>query len=428
MTRPLPLLAAALVFALVSAAAARADEKSEAEAAMAQANESLQKREYEAAIRRFRDALRFVPTASGPFLGLGLAYAATDRCEKAIDALEEYLRRRSRDPKPEAKAALDGCRARVNEPGRLRVETVPPGVEVRIDTDTGAPAGATPFELPSLARGPHRVHLNHAGFKPYVAEVRVEPGMLALVSVPLEPLPPTVIALPAPRMDDNLLMPAPDSGLHPLAPGNEGAAPAPTAPSSATTPAQVVTITPLTRPAPAAAPESEQRALLTRVQEGRLMVVASVQPASIYVNGERVSRDGRADLDLPPGLYGVTVERDGFLGAAGSLTVGSGERRSYTAELRPIKRHAWNSVGALFTVLAVATEGAAIAGHVLADRSIAGSSDFQTFHALELYGHVGAGCGAGIAVLSFLIDYLVNRGHVDEGAPFPLTLVSGDRR
>jgi hypothetical protein len=397
------LRALAVVLLVLPPLTAAADEKSEAEAAMTQANDFLQRREYDSAVTRFRDALRYVPTASGPYLGLGLAYAATDRCDKAVDALEEYLRRRKKDPKPEARAELDACRVRLNVQPRLRVDTLPPGAEVRLDDMAGAPLGVTPFERTGLPPGEHKVYLSRPGYKAYVAVVRVEPGVLATASVPLEPL--EVIAVPLPKpADDGLMTPPSLSGPAPVPP----------------------TESPPSTGAPPAIAPAPPGAGAPAVREAQLRLAASAQQASIYVNGERVSRDGRADLQLQPGLYGITVERDGWLGAAGSVTLQGGERRSYTAELRQLKTHGWMSVGALFTVLALAAEGAAIAGHVLADRQVAGTSDYQKFHQLELYGQVGAGSAAGIAVLGFVIDYVINRGRVDEGVPFPL-VPAGER-
>src|SRR5437879_2677734 len=121
-------LVAVLVVAVLGGVT-RADEKRDAEAAMTQANEHLQRREYDAAIQRFQEAMALSPKASGPYFGIGIAYAATGRCDRAIDALEEYLRRRVKDPRPEARAELDACRARLNAPGRLRVQSVPGGAE-----------------------------------------------------------------------------------------------------------------------------------------------------------------------------------------------------------------------------------------------------------------------------------------------------------
>src|SRR3954466_7820354 len=100
----------ALLLSLLVAAAARADGKSEAAAEMVKAQENLDRGEWEAAISRFNLARTLVPSSSGPYLGLGLAHARSGRCEQAIPYLEEYLRRKTENPKPEASATLADCK------------------------------------------------------------------------------------------------------------------------------------------------------------------------------------------------------------------------------------------------------------------------------------------------------------------------------
>src|SRR5262245_38289045 len=85
------------------------------------ANAHLDKREYELAIARFNNARKLAPSSSGPYLGLGLAYAATDRCREAVAYLEEYLRRKKGESKPQASAALADCRARMVKPGKVKI-------------------------------------------------------------------------------------------------------------------------------------------------------------------------------------------------------------------------------------------------------------------------------------------------------------------
>jgi len=91
-----------LVCILWFAAPARADDISDAQAEMEKAQEDLERGEFEAAIGRFNVARSLVKSSSGPYLGLGLAYARMGHCEQAIPYLEEYLRRKKSNPKPEA--------------------------------------------------------------------------------------------------------------------------------------------------------------------------------------------------------------------------------------------------------------------------------------------------------------------------------------
>jgi hypothetical protein len=416
------LLGIALLLGLGASARAdeKRDDKKEAEAAMAQANEHLQRGNYESAVESFKKAQKLAPSASGPYFGLGLSYAAMGKCEQAVTALEEYQRRRVKDPRPEAKAQLDACRARLNAPSRLRVETVPTGAEVRVDAENGPVLGLTPFESASLARGPHKLFLRHEGYRAGAAEVRIEPGALAMVTVVLESAAPPPEAHPAPPI-------AGDQKPAPPGPADSNPAPPPervvVVPAQPAAPAATVRVE--ERPVIATAPRPSLPANLKPLAlemetEGQLVVVADVHPSTVYLNGELVNREGKIDLKLPPGLYGVTVERDGYLGTAGSVTLLAGDTRSFTAELKPLRSHGWRALGGLFVLLAVGAEGGAIAGHILADRSVANTPDFKTYHQLEVYGQVGAGCGAAVALLGFILDYVTNRGRVEEGAPFAL--------
>jgi hypothetical protein len=111
-----PLLA---MFAVVTLAApARADRAAaaEAEAEMVKAKQAMERREFEAAVGHLLVARSLAPEASGPYLNLGLAYAALGRCDDAIPVLEEYLRRKTRDPQPSAAATLAACRASTQPP------------------------------------------------------------------------------------------------------------------------------------------------------------------------------------------------------------------------------------------------------------------------------------------------------------------------
>ena len=73
-----------------------------------------------------------MPSSSGPYLGLGLAYARSGKCDQAIPYLEEYLRRKKQSPKPEAGDTLNPCKQRAVKPtGKLFVTSDPMGAEVR---------------------------------------------------------------------------------------------------------------------------------------------------------------------------------------------------------------------------------------------------------------------------------------------------------
>src|SRR5437899_2692619 len=98
------ILPSLLALWLSAGAVARADSLEEASEEMKKAKLSLDLRQYEAAIGHYLVARSLAPESSGPYLGLGLAYAALGRCGEAVPVLEEYLRRKPKDPHPGALA------------------------------------------------------------------------------------------------------------------------------------------------------------------------------------------------------------------------------------------------------------------------------------------------------------------------------------
>ena len=120
---------------VLSGTRAFADAKADALAEMEKAQDNLDHGEYDAAVARFNVARSLFPSSSGPYLGLGLAHARAGRCVEAIPFLEEYLKRKTKDPKPEGREALDDCRKKT--PGRLSVTSEPDGADVRADDPHG---------------------------------------------------------------------------------------------------------------------------------------------------------------------------------------------------------------------------------------------------------------------------------------------------
>src|SRR4051794_27776638 len=118
---------------------ARADAKADALAEMDKAQDHLDRGEFDAAIARFNVARSLVPESSGPLLGLGLANARAGHCDAAVPYLDEYLRKKGKGAKPEARDALDECKRKLvaARPAKLSVTTDPPGAEVRIDDPNG---------------------------------------------------------------------------------------------------------------------------------------------------------------------------------------------------------------------------------------------------------------------------------------------------
>jgi hypothetical protein len=152
--RRLTLLLCALVWLLPPAA--RADDKADAEAEMVKAQENLDRGEYEAAISRFNVARSLVPASSGPYLGLGIAYARSGRCEQAVEYVQEYLRRKRKNPKPEAQQILDECRkkAAASAPSPAPATTAPPPTTPAPTATTRPPAPPPAVTTPPPAEPP----------------------------------------------------------------------------------------------------------------------------------------------------------------------------------------------------------------------------------------------------------------------------------
>ena len=190
---------------------------------------------------------------------------------------------------------------------------------------------------------------------------------------------------------------APDAGSTPVAPT---AAPSPTA--LAPVPAPVV-------PAPAREPAQPVQA--------ELQIASEPSEAKFFVNHMAVGAVSPVKLRLPPGLYAVSIERDGFRGAEGAVALIAGERSAVTGKLLRVKTHGWRGLGHVFVALAVLSEGSGIAGHILANRSFQGTDHFNKFSTMEKIGQGVAISSAVLAAGCYVADWLVNRKNFDPGPP-----------
>jgi tetratricopeptide (TPR) repeat protein len=183
----------ALTFAL-SAFGAPGEQAAEAEREMAIADDFMSKRNYQAAIAHYQAARILAPGRPGPYRALGMAYFAAGQCREAVPALEEYLRRKPDDPRPEAVDALRQCKggrpaAPKPSPMAVRITSDPSGAEVHIDDENGPIAGYTPFDSEELPAGVHRVWLVRPDYKTASGEIRVRPGVAATLHMALVPKP-----------------------------------------------------------------------------------------------------------------------------------------------------------------------------------------------------------------------------------------------
>ena len=152
-------------------------------------------------------------------------------------------------------------------------------------------------------------------------------------------------------------------------------------------------------------------------REAELEVIPNPPEANILVNHISVATHGPVKLRLPPGLYSVALEREGFRGAEGAVTLIAGDHAALAGTLTETRTHGWNGLGHFFVVLGVLSEATAIAAHIEANRKIAGSSDFNKWATTETWTQVGAISSFALAVTCYVVDWLVNRDKVDPGPP-----------
>jgi hypothetical protein len=190
----------AVAATLLCALNALAGPLEDAEEEMRKAKSALDRRDYEEAVGHYLVARSLAPETSGPYLGLGLAYAAMQHCDQAVPALQEYLRRKTKDPNPAAQPTLNACkaaleshpRAPVTQLGRVMVTSDPPGAEVRVDDEEGEQPtrGRTPLDV-QLPPGAHAVYLSRPGYRDEARTVTVVPNQRVRVDVTLQPALPT---------------------------------------------------------------------------------------------------------------------------------------------------------------------------------------------------------------------------------------------
>jgi hypothetical protein len=199
---------ALLLALLLALPMARADEGrlARAEREMERGHRLMEQRDFAGALERFEAAQKLAPESSGPLLAIGLANRALGRCDRAIVALQEYLRRKGDSPSPQAEPALEACRAAVPpsetpplptvEPkGSLHIESLPIGAEVRVDEAADAPAGRTPIDL-VLPAGRHQIFVSRDGYRTGSFEADVSAGTVTRINATLEFMPPPAPAAP----------------------------------------------------------------------------------------------------------------------------------------------------------------------------------------------------------------------------------------
>jgi hypothetical protein len=163
---------------------ARADDR-KAELEMQKARQAMDRREYDAAIGHFLVARALAPSSTGPYLGLGLAYAAVGRCDDAVPFLEEYLRRKTADPYRGAEVTLAVCKARMQSPPPVERRAPPPERPPPPQPPSPSPPPPEPSQLPppSVPSGPGTLVVK---IEPLEATVSINNAVVATATRKLE--------------------------------------------------------------------------------------------------------------------------------------------------------------------------------------------------------------------------------------------------
>jgi len=155
-------------------------------------------------------------------------------------------------------------------------------------------------------------------------------------------------------------------------------------------------------------------------EEAEFEVATNPSEATIMVNKMKVGSQSPLKLKLPPGLYSVAIERDGYRGAEGALSLVAGDHVSANVDLKLVKTHGWRGLGTTLVVVAVLGEAIGIVGHVMANRRFSGSPEYNRFSQMETAGQAVAIPSAVLAIGCYVLDWLVNRNNVEPGPPFAL--------
>jgi len=101
----------ALALVLVPLAAVAEEKRDDAAAEMAKADDAFfNQKDVQSAIAHYNAARLLAPDRPGPYLALGVAYQAAGDCKQATAMMQQYLKRKSTDPKPDAQKVIDECK------------------------------------------------------------------------------------------------------------------------------------------------------------------------------------------------------------------------------------------------------------------------------------------------------------------------------
>lgn len=363
---------------------AHADRKQDAILEMQKAQGHLDKSEFDAAIARFNVARSLAPDSSGPLLGLGLAHARAGRCPESVGFLEEYLRRKAKDPKPEALTTLEQCKSKAPPPaGKLVVTTEPAGAEVRIG-DPNAPAvGLTPFEKDGFATGETKIFVWREGYKPAVKDVNITAGQSSTVALTLEAVP---------KNEPDVATP-----VDPSRP-----------PDPVTNP-----------PRPVEQPVTPARPTIT---PARLILDIEPVAGNILINGvESAKNVTHHEQPVVAGTYTIYVDRVGYRAVTGDITVATGQQMRKVFPMRALKKSGMLGLAVPFTLIGVGAAAGAIATFYLAEDKLNTTQDFKDLKlAQQVLQYTSYAC-IPLALTGYILYGVFNRGKVSDGPAMQLS-------
>lgn len=144
-------------------------------------------RELDRALDAYLGVLRLGTRTRNVVFNTALTLAELGRNDEAFNYYSEYLRAfdLSDDERAEGLRRMDALRSSV---AVVRIESTPPGAEVRVGRRDLPVRGATPIEL-AVPPGTHPVFLTHPGYSEATAEASASLGHTATVTLELTPSP-----------------------------------------------------------------------------------------------------------------------------------------------------------------------------------------------------------------------------------------------
>lgn len=160
-------------------------------------------------------------------------------------------------------------------------------------------------------------------------------------------------------------------------------------------------------------------------RDGSLRIEGLPDGARVFLDGLLVAQAPlRVPLRLSPGSHRLEVAAAGFAPFARDIQIEAGQEQPLPVELVPERRRRplWLGLGIAAAVLALCSEGTAIAYTIKANDTVRTDPAFDTYRGVAIGGHVGAGVMAAASAASFIL-YALSDSRTDASARAGLGLV-----